>query len=110
MIENRFPRRGTVAAFDLTMRLGEGQMIHGETVIFDQRMLLQRRCIRATLLVQCRALVRRAFDEDGHDRGGDIPAKVLGSVVEKISIVLRGREKLHMLEPIEIHAEPARIF
>src|ERR1041384_7202468 len=75
-----------------------------------QWMIAERRNAKFRLRIDREAVLLGAFDEQRHDRRGDIPAAALNRAVENTATRLRRRQKLHVIEAPDIHAEPARVF
>ena len=92
MGQNRAPRRCTVVPFDLAMSFGQSQMLESHTVVFDQRMLLERYGRKFLQRgIHDGALVLGAFDEDGNDGRSNLPAIVLNRLIEKVAILIGRR-------------------
>src|SRR5262249_10090302 len=85
--EDDAPGVGAVMAFDLAMRLGESQRLERKSVVFDQRVIFERRQGSARRVrIELAALERRAFDEDGGDRSRGRPPATLGELIERRAV------------------------
>jgi hypothetical protein len=87
------PRRRPVVTLDPAMSFGKGEVLQSHPVMFDQRMVLKgRRRKFCCGWIYYGAFVLCAFDENGNDGRGNLPAIVSDRLIEEVAIVVCRRQ------------------